>query len=116
MLSAAELEAVAHAAPRKKQKPDRHRKQLEALDAYFRAGGSLTVTEAIRALGIYALSQRVGQLINERHKPVEKSWETTLDGAKIRRYRYALWAVETPPESRPGEPLGDTQQLSLIAD
>ena len=100
--------------PRRKPKPDRHKKQLDALDAYFRAGGSLTVTEAIRALGIYALSQRVGQLINEQGKPIEKTWETTPTGAKIRRYRYAVRAVELPKPKPVAS--ADRGQLALALD
>jgi hypothetical protein len=32
---------------------DRRRRQLDALDAHFAAGGSLTVAEAIGAFGCY---------------------------------------------------------------
>ena len=76
--------------PRKKPAPDRHRKQAAALDAYFAAGGSLTVTEAISAFGVYALSQRVGELRRNHGKPVISTWERTPEGAKIKRYKYAI--------------------------
>ena len=98
MLIAADLEHAAAAAPRRKPKPDRHKKQAEALDAYFSKGGSLTVTEAIRAFGIYALSQRVGELRRNQGKPVISTWETTPDGAKIKRYKYAIQLPLLQPE------------------
>jgi hypothetical protein len=84
--------------PRKKPAPDRTRKQLDKLDAYFRAGGSLTVTEAITAFGCYALSQRVGQLRRELGKPVVSTWEETPTGAKVKRYRYAIQLDLLPRE------------------
>jgi len=76
--------------PRRKPAPDHTRHQLDKLDAYFRAGGSLTVTEAIAAFGCYALSQRVGQLRREQGKPVVSTWENTPSGARVKRYRYAI--------------------------
>jgi hypothetical protein len=103
MLTANEILGAAGKVARRKPAPDRNRHQLDRLDAYFKAGGSLTVTEAISAIGCYALSQRVGQLRREQHKPVEWSWELTPGGARVKRYRYAAHAVELPAGQLPGQ-------------
>ena len=88
MIQANELTSAAAQMP-KTRTIDRTGKQVAALDLYFSKGGSLTVAEAIRAFGVYALSQRCGDL-RKKGKPVVSAWETTPDGAKIKRYRYAI--------------------------
>ncbi len=74
---------------RKKPAPNRTRRQLDVLDAYFLTGGTLTVAEALDRFDIYALSQRIGQLI-AAGKPVVKTRERTPGGALVKRYSYAI--------------------------
>lgn len=64
--------------------------QIEQLDQHFRNGGSLTPGEALIQFGVYALSQRAGQLRTEFGKPVVSAWEKTEGGARVKRYRYVM--------------------------
>ena len=60
--------------------------QLERLAAHFAAGGTLTVAEALTQFGIYALSQRVGELKREG-VPIDAEMVETTGGARVARYR-----------------------------
>jgi hypothetical protein len=58
--------------------------QCETLLAAFRRGESLTVAEALSRYGVYALSQRVGELIAAGH-PIDS--ETVRIGrSRVSRY------------------------------
>jgi Helix-turn-helix domain len=59
--------------------------QLKKLDAHFAAGGSLTPGEALMQFGIYALSQRCGELRRRGH-PISWRWELQPSGARVKRY------------------------------
>ena len=59
--------------------------QLETLREAFNKGESLTVAEALSRFGIYALSQRCGQLRKEGY-PVMSETEITPSGKRIARY------------------------------
>jgi hypothetical protein len=63
--------------------------QLSMLDEHFSRGGSLTVGEALTQFGVYALSQRVGELKRELGKPVVDDWVALPSGKRVKRYRYA---------------------------
>lgn len=59
--------------------------QVDLLKAHFDKGGTLTVAEALTLLGIYALSQRVGEL--ERHGyPVDHQMVTLPSGKRVCQY------------------------------
>jgi hypothetical protein len=45
----------------------------------------LTVAEALSQYGVYALSQRVGEL-KKAGWPIESEWYATAGGAKVKRY------------------------------
>lgn len=62
--------------------------QREILMEAFDRGESLTVLEAIEKYGIYALSQRCGQLWREGY-PVDSEMVTLPNGKRIARYRRA---------------------------
>jgi hypothetical protein len=60
--------------------------QLYTLINHFLTGGPpLTVLTAIKYYGIFALSQRIGQLINMGF-PVKKEWLTLPNGKRIKQY------------------------------
>jgi helix-turn-helix protein len=59
--------------------------QIETLKAAFDRGESLTVAEALTRFGIYALSQRVGQLDRSGY-PVEHEMVTLPSGKRVARY------------------------------
>ena len=63
-------------------------KQLKALDAHFSSGGSLTVAEALMQFGIFALSQRAGELRRHWGRPVVAETVKLESGKRIKRYRY----------------------------
>ena len=46
----------------------------------------LTTGEALEVLGVYALSQRVGEL-RRQGMPIEGEMEETAGGARVKRYR-----------------------------
>lgn len=63
--------------------------QLARLDAYFNAGGSLTLAEALAApIRCAALSQRCGEL-RRLGKPIVTTMEPNGQGGRHARYRYA---------------------------
>jgi helix-turn-helix protein len=59
--------------------------QIETLKAAFDRGESLTVAEALTRFGIYALSQRVGELDRSGY-PTEHEMVTLPNGKRIARY------------------------------
>lgn len=59
--------------------------QIDMLKAAFDRGETLSVAEALTRYGIYALSQRCGELSKSGY-PVTTDWETTLSGKHIVRY------------------------------
>lgn len=62
--------------------------QLELLRAAFDRGESLTVLHAIERYGIFALSQRCGELFREGY-PVLSEPLTLPNGKRVARYRKA---------------------------
>lgn len=53
---------------------------------YLRDGNTLTVLEAIQRFGVYALSQRIGELKKQGHNIVSEM--TTLpSGKRVAKYR-----------------------------
>ena len=63
--------------------------QLDKLSDWFGSGRTLTVAEALTQLGIYALSQRVGEL-KRQGVPIESDMIETPGGARVARYRLAI--------------------------
>jgi hypothetical protein len=63
-------------------------KQTDAILAHLKAGGTLTVSEALTSLGCYALSQRIGDLKREGH-PINAEMVRLANGKRIARYSYA---------------------------
>ena len=65
--------------------------QCKRLLDYLEAGNVLTTLDGWQALGIYAVSQRVGDLIKAGH-PVHKGWKNVFNryGEKIRVRAYWL--------------------------
>ena len=61
--------------------------QLEVLDRHFAQGGTLTVAEALHLFGVYALSQRCGEL-RKMQRPLVADTVTTETGKRVKRYRY----------------------------
>ena len=73
--------------------------QCELVLTHLKAGGSLTVAEALSRFGCYALSQRIGELKRAGH-PI-RSEMVKLNGKRVARYWYdwagsQLWPVPTP--------------------
>lgn len=62
--------------------------QCETLLAALRRGESLTVAEALTFYGIYALSQRAGELRRAGH-PVKSEMVAVGNGKRVARYSYA---------------------------
>lgn len=62
--------------------------QLELLRAAFDRGEALTVLHAIERFGIYALSQRCGELARDGY-PVVSEPLTLPNGKRVARYRKA---------------------------
>ena len=60
--------------------------QCERLLEHFARGGTLTVAEALEQFGVFALSQRVGELKREG-VPIESEMVKTAGGARVARYR-----------------------------
>ena len=67
--------------------------QLDILIEAFDRGESLTVGEALDRYGIYALSQRCGELKRKRGYVVQKWWEKLPSGKHIRRWGKTLPVV-----------------------
>ena len=65
--------------------PAAEQKQLWTLLTSLQHGERLTCLEAAERHGIWALSQRVGQL-KKLNWPVQSEWHKTATGAKIKRY------------------------------
>ena len=63
--------------------------QCDRLAEWFSSGRTLTVAEALTQLGIYALSQRVGEL-KRQGVPIESDMIETPGGARVARYRLAI--------------------------
>ena len=57
----------------------------ELLEAMF-DGHKFTVLNALKRHGIYALSQRAGELKNEYHWPVKAVWKTLPNGKRVKEY------------------------------
>lgn len=64
--------------------PNRHTQLWDLLNALLE-GKRFTVVSAIDTLGIYALSQRCGDLKRLRW-PVRDEWFETSHGARVKRY------------------------------
>ncbi len=66
--------------------PFEPKSQCEMLMAHFRAGGTLTVLEAIyEPFRCYALSQRCGGLRRAGHD-IQSEWVKLPSGKRIKRY------------------------------
>jgi hypothetical protein len=52
---------------------------------YLQSGRSLTVLEALRLFGCYALSQRIGEL-RRQGWPIDATWKRTRHAKRIKRY------------------------------
>ncbi|MBE3120335.1 MAG: hypothetical protein IMZ50_16480 [Candidatus Atribacteria bacterium] len=61
---------------------------LEELKRMHRAGKgtTLTVRAALLLFDVYALSQRIGELVKRGIK-IEFGWKTLISGARVRTYR-----------------------------
>lgn len=60
--------------------------QLDTLKRAFDRGEKLTVLRALTRYGVYALSQRCGNLIDDGY-PLEKGWLVQASGKRVRTYR-----------------------------
>jgi hypothetical protein len=65
--------------------------QLDMLRMCFDQGGTLSVGEAMTRFGIYALSQRCGELRRDGY-PIDSMTETLPNGKRISRYYKLLVA------------------------
>ena len=63
--------------------------QCDKIAAWLGSGRTLTVAEALTELGIYALSQRVGEL-RRQGVPIASDTVETAGGARVSRYRLAI--------------------------
>ena len=63
--------------------------QCDRIADWLASGRTLTVAEALTQLGVYALSQRVGELKREG-VPIERDMIETPGGARVARYRLAI--------------------------
>ena len=61
--------------------------QCHDLLEHFKQGGTLTVAEALSRFGVYALSQRCGELRKEGHD-IRDEWVKS-NGKKFKRYYLA---------------------------
>ena len=68
--------------------------QCERLLDYLNAGNVLTTLDGWQALGIYAVSQRVGDLIKAGY-PINKAWKEVFNryGEKIRVRAYWITKI-----------------------
>ena len=83
MIRAEELTSIATTLRQRSQN------QRAVLDEYFKAGGSLTSAEALNKLGIFACSQRVGEMRRDGY-PIISEWVNMESGARVKRWRYAI--------------------------
>lgn len=60
--------------------------QLQTLMDAFDRGEALTVASALSTYGIYALSQRCGDLVRKFGYPVESETITTASGKHVSQY------------------------------
>lgn len=60
--------------------------QKELILEHLRCGYSLTVAEALSQYGIYALSQRVGELKREGY-PISSELVEVKEGCRVAQYR-----------------------------
>jgi hypothetical protein len=65
--------------------PETGANQRDILLQALRNGERLTVMSAMNDYGVYALSQRIGDIIRAGHK-VEKGWYETVTGKRVRMY------------------------------
>jgi hypothetical protein len=65
--------------------PETGTNQRDILLQALRNGERLTVMSAMNDYGVYALSQRIGDIIRAGHK-VEKGWHETPNGKRVRVY------------------------------
>lgn len=61
--------------------------QTDQIARYLRSGKSLTVAQALQRLGVYALSQRVGEL-RKAGMPIRSEWVRLRSGKRVKRYRW----------------------------
>lgn len=73
---------------RPEPKRQRLNPQQESILRYLKAGRSLTVGEALEQLGVYALSQRIGELKRMGWK-ITRQMVATESGKHIARYSLA---------------------------
>ena len=59
--------------------------QGKMLLTFLKSGGSLTVLKAINLLGIYALSQRCGEL-KKQGWPIKDEFVTCPSGKRVKEY------------------------------
>ena len=71
--------------------------QHEALLSALRRGERLTVKIALDRYGVYALSQRIGEL--KKGHPIQSRMITTLTGKRVAEY----WIEREQPEQLPLE-------------
>jgi hypothetical protein len=81
--------------------------QAEAILQHLKAGGTLTVSEALIGFGCYALSQRIGDLKRDGH-PIKAERVDVGNGKRVARYSYDA----KPKIAR--EVLHDNEALHLI--
>ena len=60
--------------------------QLDRLEKYFKSGGTLTVKEAIEKFGVYALSQRSGELKRKRGLDIRSEWFQVSEKTRVAKY------------------------------
>ena len=82
--------------------------QKEQILNILRRGESLTVLSALRRVGVYALSQRIGELIAEGH-PIKSKWYkyTTDFGEKKQIKEYYMDKEVAPAWSMAQQELAD---------
>lgn len=60
--------------------------QCDEILGYLRDGNTLTVGEAMQRFGVYALSQRIGDLKRDGHNIVSEM-TTLTSGKRVAKYR-----------------------------
>lgn len=60
--------------------------QTEKVLRYLKHGGKLTVLKALRMFGVYALSQRVGDINRTRKRKVKAVWKNLRNGKRVKEY------------------------------
>ena len=61
--------------------------QTAMLLQHLTQGQSFTVGEALALLGIYALSQRIGEL-KRQGEPIKDEWVSLPSGKRVKRYSW----------------------------